>query len=97
VDTHRPSDIVVLDNLGSHKSRAVRAAIRAAGARLFFLPPYRLDLNPIEQILAKLKHLLRKASERTVQGTSTRIGHLLNAFTKDECGHYLVNAEYGSI
>ena len=108
MDTHRPSDIVVLDNsphaggvrrapLGSHNSRAVRAAIRAAGARLFFLPPYSPDLNPIEQIFAKLKHLLRKASERTVQGTWTRIGHLLNAFTKDECGRYLVNAGYASI
>ena len=97
VPTLRPSDIVVLDNLGSHKSRAVRAAIRAAGARLFFLPPYSPDLNPIEQIFAKLKHLLRKASERTVQGTWTRIGHLLNAFTKDECGRYLANAGYASI
>jgi len=64
VPTLRPGDIVVMDNLGSHKGRAVRAAIRAAGAHLLFLPPYSPDLNPIEQVFAKLKHLLRKAAER---------------------------------
>jgi transposase len=69
IPTLKSGDIVVLDNLGSHKGRAVRAAIRAAGARLFFLPPYRPDLNPIEQVFAKLKHLLRKASERTIENT----------------------------
>jgi putative transposase len=69
IPTLKPGDIVVLDNLGSHKGRAVRAAIRAAGARLFFLPPYSPDLNPIEQVFAKLKHLLRKASERTIENT----------------------------
>ena len=62
-------DVVVLDNLGSHKSHAVRAAIRAAGAHLLFLPPYSPDLNPIEQVFAKLKTLLRKAAERTVEAT----------------------------
>jgi transposase len=96
VPTLQPGDIVVLDNLGSHKGRAVRAAIRAAGARLFFLPPYSPDLNPIEQIFARLKHLLRKASERTIRATWTRIGHLLNVFTKEECGRYLVKAGYAS-
>jgi transposase len=68
VPTLKRGDIVILDNLGSHKSKAVRAAIRAAGARLFFLPPYSPDLNPIEQVFAKLKHILRKAAERTVEG-----------------------------
>jgi transposase len=65
VPTLRPGDIVVMDNLGSHKSSAVRTAIRAAGAKLFFLPPYSPDLNPIEQVFAKLKTLLRKAAERS--------------------------------
>lgn len=65
----KPGDIVVIDNLGSHKGKAVRRAIRAAGAKLFFLPPYSPDLNPIEQLFAKLKTLLRKAAERTVEVT----------------------------
>jgi transposase len=89
-------DIVILDNLGSHKSKAVRAAIRAAGARLFFLPPYSPDLNPIEQVFAKLKHLLRKAAERTVEATWKRIGALLDCFLPNECQAYLANAGYGS-
>ena len=64
----RPGDIVVLDNLGSHRSKAVRRLIRLVGAKLFFLPKYSPDLNPIEQVFAKLKHLLRKAAGRTVDG-----------------------------
>ena len=96
VPTLRPGDIVVMDNLGSHKGKAVRAAIRRAGARLLFLPPYSPDLNPIEQVFAKLKHLLRKAAERTVEATWRRIGSLLGAFTPDECLNYLVNSGYGS-
>jgi transposase len=89
-------DIVILDNLGSHKSKAVRAAIRAAGARLFFLPPYSPDLNPIEQVFAKLKQLLRKAAERTLEATWKRIGSLLDCFFPNECQAYLTNAGYGS-
>jgi transposase len=69
VPTLRPGDIVIIDNLGSHKGKAVRQAIRAAGAKLFFLPPYSPDLNPIEQVFAKLKTLLRKAAERSVEAT----------------------------
>jgi transposase len=69
VPTLKPGDIVIIDNLGSHKGKAVRRAIRAAGAKLFFLPPYSPDLNPIEQVFAKLKLLLRKAAERTVEAT----------------------------
>jgi putative transposase len=65
VPTLRPGDVVIMDNLGSHKGKAVRRAIRAAGARLFFLPKYSADLNPIEQVFAKLKHLLRKAAARS--------------------------------
>jgi transposase len=97
VPTLRPGDIVIIDNLGSHKGKAVRRAIRAAGARLFFLPPYSPDLNPIEQVFAKLKTLLRKAAERTVEATWRRIGTLLDAFSPQECANYLRNAGYASI
>jgi transposase len=93
----KPGDIVVIDNLGSHKSKAVRRAIRAAGAKLFFLPPYSPDLNPIEQVFAKLKTLLRKAAERTVETTWKRIGTLMRAFTPHECANYFRNAGYASI
>jgi transposase len=97
VPTLKPGDIVIIDNLGSHKGKAVRRAIRQAGARLFFLPPYSPDLNPIEQVFAKLKTLLRKAAERTVEATWKRIGVLLNAFTSQECANYFRNAGYASI
>ena len=97
VPTLRPGDIVIIDNLGSHKGKAVRRAIRAAGAKLFFLPPYSPDLNPIEQAFAKLKTLLRKAAERTVEATWKRIGELLHTFTPKECANYLTNAGYASI
>jgi transposase len=97
VPTLSPGDIIVMDNLGSHKSKAVRRAIRAAGARLFFLPPYSPDLNPIEQLFAKLKTLLRKAAERTVEATWRRIGNLLSSFRPQECANYLRNAGYASV
>jgi transposase len=97
VPTLKPGDIVIIDNLGSHKGNAVRRAIRAAGARLFFLPPYSPDLNPIEQVFAKLKTLLRKAAERTVEATWKRIGVLLEAFTPQECANYFRNSGYASI
>lgn len=96
VPTLQPGDIVVMDNLGSHKGPAVRKAIREAGARLLFLPPYSPDLNPIEQVFAKLKLLLRKAAERSVEATWRRIGTLLDAFPPDECANYLRNAGYAS-
>ena len=96
VPTLKPGDIVVMDNLGSHKGAAVRQAIRAAGARLLFLPPYSPDLNPIEQVFAKLKLLLRKAAERSVEATWQRIGALLDAFPPDECANYLRNSGYPS-
>jgi transposase len=89
VPTLTPGDIVVMDNLGSHNGKAVRKAIRAVGAKLFFLPPYSPDLNPIEQVFAKLKTLLRKAGERTVEETWKRIGTLLDAFSPTECANYL--------
>ena len=96
VPTLKPGDIVIMDNLGSHKGKAVRNAIRAAGARLLFLPPYSPDLNPIEQVFAKLKHLMRKAAERTIDATWKRIGSLLDSFSPDECQRYFVNAGYAS-
>ena len=104
VPTLAPGDIVIMDNLSSHKRPAVRQAIRSVGARLLFLPPYSPDLNPIEQVLsttletgfAKLKHLLRKAAERTAHATWQRIGSLLDTFSPDECHNYLVNAGYAS-
>ena len=97
VPSLRPGDIVIMDNLGSHKGSKARAAIRNAGARLLFLPPYSPDLNPIEQVFAKLKHLMRKAQARTVEAAWRTIGKLLPAFTKQECANYLVNAGYASI
>jgi transposase len=97
VPTLSPGDIVVMDNLGSHKSQAVRKAIHAAGAKLLFLPPHSLDLNPIEQVFAKLKLLLRKAAERTVDATWRRIGTLLDAFPPHECANCLRNSGYASI
>ena len=92
----KPGDIVIIDNLGSHKGKAVRQAIRKAGAKLFFLPPYSPDLNPIEQLFAKLKALLRKAAERTLDATWRRIGTLLPCFTPQERANYLRNAGYAS-
>src|SRR5262249_2083110 len=80
VPTLRPGDIAIMDNLGSHKGKAVRRLIRAAGAKLFFLPRYSPDLNPIEQVFAKLKHLLRKAAARTVEAVCAAIGQLLGTF-----------------
>jgi transposase len=94
--TLAPGDIVIMDNLGSHKSQAVRRAIRSVGARLIFLPPYSPDLNPIEQVFAKLKTLLRKANERTIDETWQRIGSLLDAFSPTECANYITNSGYAS-
>jgi transposase len=96
VPTLSPGDIVIMDNLGSHKGLAVRRAIRAVGAKLLFLPPYSPDLNPIEQVFAKLKTLLRKAAERSVETVWRRIGTMLDAFPPDECNNYLVNSGYAS-
>ncbi len=96
VPTLRTGDVVIMDNLASHKSKAVRDAIRGAGAHLIFLPKYSPDLNPIEQVFAKLKAQLRKAAERSVDGVSNRIGELLGTFSPHECANYLKNAGYAS-
>jgi transposase len=92
----RPGDIVIIDNLGSHKGKAVRRLIRSVGAKLFFLPPYSPDLNPIEQVFAKLKTLLRKADQRTIEATWRQIGALLREFPPHECASYLRNSGYAS-
>jgi transposase len=92
----KSGDIVIMDNLGSHKGRAVRTAIRAAGAKLFFLPPYSPDLNPIEQVFAKLKAFLRKSDPRTREATWRTIGSLIGCFSPRECANYLANAGYAS-
>lgn len=92
-----PGDVVVMDNLGSHKGRKARAAIRKAGAHLLFLPPYSPDLNPIEQVFSKLKHLMRKAQPRTIEETWRSAGTLLDRFTPEECANYLVNSGYASV
>jgi transposase len=94
VPTLRPSDVVIMDHLGSHKVAGIRAAIEVAGARLLYLPPYSPDLNPIEQAFAKLKTLLRKAAARTLDSLVTAIAEALDAFTADECKNYLANSGY---
>jgi transposase len=94
VPTLKPGDIVVMDNLGSHKSKAVRRAIRNAGAKLLLLPKYSPDLNPIEQVFSKLKHLLRRAAARTVETVCACIGQILGTFTSDECSNYFGNSGY---
>jgi len=95
--TLRPGDVVVMDNLGSHKGKAARAAIRSRGAHLLFLPAYSPDLNPIEQVFAKLKHLMRKSQPRGVEAAWRTAGQILERFTPNECANSLVNAGYGSV
>jgi transposase len=87
-------DLVIMDTLRSHKGKAVRQAIRAAGAKLIFLPKYSPDLNPIEQVFAKLKHLLRKAAAQTIDTLTSAVGELLGAFTAEECANYFANSRY---
>ena len=96
VPSLNPGDIIVLDNPGAHKVPGVCEAIEAAGATVLYLPPYSPDFNPIEQLFAKLKALLRKAAERAVDGLWNRIAALLSAFTPDECANYFRNAGYAS-
>jgi transposase len=95
--TLKQGDIVILDNLGSHKGKAARRAIREKGAHLLFLPPYSPDLNPIEQVFAKLKHLMRKAQERTHEATWRKVGQLLDLISPIECRNYLRNSGYASV
>ena len=89
-----PGDIVILDNLGSHRSDKVRLAIETRGASLLYLPPYSPDLNPIEQAFAKLKALLRKIAARTICALWDALGDIVARFTPQECANYLANAGY---
>ncbi len=93
----KPGDIVVMDNLGSHKSRAVREAVRSAGARLWFLPKYSPDLNPIEQTFAKIKHWMRQAQKRSLDDIWPHLGYLVGTIKPDECAKYFGNAGYASV
>ena len=97
VPTLSLGDVVVMDNLGSHKGAGVRKAIEAAGASLVFLPPYSPDLDPIEQVFAKLKHILRKMARRTVDPLWDAIGSVLPDFSPQECANYFRNVGFGSI
>ena len=87
-------DIVIMDNLGSHKVAGVRQAIEAAGARLLYLPPYSPDLNPIELAFAKLKALLRARAVRTVNALWNALGELVACFSPTECANFLRHAGY---
>ena len=97
VPTLTRGDIVILDNLGSHKGKAACQAIRAVGAHLLFLPAYSPDLNPIEQVFSKLKHLMRDASPRSIEATWRKAGRIIDLFTPQECSNYLANAGYASV
>ena len=90
-----PGDMVVMDNLGSHKVAGVREAVEAAGATLRYLPPYSPDLNPIEQVFAKLKALLRDAAARTTEALWAAVGRLLARSPPAECARYLAHCGYG--
>ena len=89
--------LVILDNLGSHKGKPARNLIRSTGAHLLFLPPYSPDLNPIEQVFAKLKHLTRAAEPRDLEVTWRKVGQLLDLFSAKECANYLKNSGYVSM
>lgn len=90
----RPGDIVIMDNISSHKGPRTRQMIEAAGASLLFLPPYSADFNPIENAFSKLKAMLRKVAERTIDGLRDRIGSLIPTFKTQECANYFAAAGY---
>lgn len=90
----KPGAIVIMDNLSSHKGPTVRQLIHAAGAELLFLPPYSPDFNPIEKAFAKLKAMLRKAAERTLEGLWNAIGRIIDTLTPNECANYFSAAGY---
>jgi len=94
IPTLRPGDIVVMDNLGSHKSSLVRRALKAVGAKLFFLPKYSPDLNPIEMFFSKLKQGLRNAQARTQEAVYLAIADLLKNVRSNECQNFFVKAGY---
>lgn len=97
IRTLKPGDIVVMDNLGSHKSKAIRDAIKGVGARLWFLPKYSPDLNPIEQTFSKIKHWMRLAQNTNVEDIQAHLGQLVATINPAECANYLRNAGYASV
>lgn len=97
VPTLKPGDIVIMDNLASHKRPGTRGLIEAAGATLLFLPPYSPDFNPIEKAFAKLKAMLRAAEQRTVSGLWAFIGLCVDLFKQDECRNYFVSCGYDPV
>ena len=94
IPTLKPGDIVIMDNLSSHKVAGIREALEEAGASALYLPPYSPDLNPIEQVFSKFKALLRKAAERTVEAVWRKIGEIMDTYPPHECANYLVNSGY---
>ncbi len=92
--TLMPGDVVIMDNLPAHKAAGVRETIEGAGAELLFLPPYSPDFNPIENAFAKLKAMLRKAAERTIDGLWSTTGKIIDAFNPAECANYFAAAGY---
>lgn len=92
--TLKPGDIVIMDNLSSHKNSAIRDAIRAKGARLLFLPPYSPDLNPIEQTFSKIKHWMRITQARSVDTVHNALADIINSITPQECNNYFRNSGY---
>ena len=90
----QPGDIVIMDNLSSHKRASVQVLIEEAGASLRFLPPYSPDFNPIEKAFSRLKAMLRKAGERTVSGLWDLIGRLVDLFKPTECANYFSSCGY---
>ncbi len=97
IATLKPGDIVMMDNLGSHKAKVIRDTIKAAGARLWFLQPYSPDLNPIEQTFAKIKHWMRMAQKRTIEEAWRYVGKLVGDISPAECAKCLKNAGYASV
>ncbi len=94
IPTLRPGDVVVMDNLSSHKRAAVRTAIESVGAELRYLPPYSPDLNPIEKAFSKLKAKLRAAQKRTIPALEKFLGEVLDCFSPEECENYFVSCGY---
>ena len=95
--TLKPGDVVIMDNLPAHKVKGVRLAIEKVGAKLLYLPPYSPDLNPIEQVFAKLKAYLRKAAKRSLDELWQEIGSILKTYPAEECANYLRNSGYASV
>ena len=95
--TLRPGDIVIMDNVATHKVDGIAQAIAAVGAKLLYLPPYSPDLNPIEQVFSKLKALLRKAAERSIPALRRRIAKLLRRIPAAECANFLNHSGYAAI